>query len=109
MKEQFFALNTEKLVLTNNSPIVAVIALENSVITEALRIISKLRNQDIITILNEKNIPLSKLVPFYAEQGFTHLVIVGKKEVESGKVTIRNLATREQRLVNFNELDKFPL
>ncbi|MEM4147143.1 MAG: His/Gly/Thr/Pro-type tRNA ligase C-terminal domain-containing protein, partial [Metallosphaera sp.] len=47
---------------------------------------------------------LSKLISLYADQGYTHVIIIGKKELENEKVTVRNLKTREQRLVNISEL-----
>ncbi|MEM4047376.1 MAG: histidine--tRNA ligase [Metallosphaera sp.] len=84
--------------------LIAVITLDNLAIKKALEIASILRENGYVTTLNNKDLSLSKLISLYADQGYTHVIIIGKKELENEKVTVRNLKTREQRLVNISEL-----
>ncbi len=104
IERTMYALNKDGIKFDSNAPLVAVVALDRSVIPHALSIVSMLRDKGFITVLNNKEIPLSKLVPLYAEQGFTHLIIMGQKEITSGKVTVRNLVKREQITTDVKEL-----
>ncbi|BCS91953.1 histidine--tRNA ligase [Metallosphaera javensis (ex Sakai et al. 2022)] len=104
IERTMYAIDRDKMKLNPEVPVIAVVALDMSVIPHALTVVSMLRDRGFVTILNNKEISLSKLVPFYAEQGFTHLVIIGQKEVTSGKVTVRNLIKREQLSAELKEL-----
>lgn len=83
----------------NNNKKIVVIPLDYSVIDYSLSIIEKIRENNYICVLNTKNLSLSKLIPFYSEQGFQIAVIVGKKEKEEGSVTIRNLTNKTQETI----------
>jgi hypothetical protein len=39
---------------------------------------------------------VSKLIPDFLKEGYSHLVIIGNKEVEGGYVTVKDLRTRKQ-------------
>lgn len=47
---------------------------------------------------------LSKILPKLSEQGFTHAIIIGDREVRTGLVTIRDLTTRSQTEVSIDSL-----
>ncbi|QKQ99876.1 histidine--tRNA ligase [Metallosphaera tengchongensis] len=85
---------------------VVVVMLDNSVVDFGIKVSSLLRQEGLVSVLGVKDLSLSKLVPYYAEQGFTHMVIIGKREKEEGKVTIRNLSTRDQKSLKIDELTK---
>ena len=61
-----------------------------------VKIVDELRNNNYVVVLNLKCASVSKLIPLYAEQGFSHLIFIGKKELEERSLTIKNLRTKEQ-------------
>lgn len=106
-----FAIGVERTLLaigemkpSKPKVIVGAVLLEEAAMDYGLRIVSILREAGITTVLNVKEIPLSKLVPLHAEQGFTHLIIIGRREKESGKVTVRELQCKKQLELNVKEL-----
>ncbi|MGC9104842.1 MAG: histidine--tRNA ligase [Thermoprotei archaeon] len=44
---------------------------------------------------------ISKLIPDFLKEGYTHLVIVGLREVSGGFVTVKNLLTKQQYEIRY--------
>jgi len=61
-----------------------------------VKVVDELRKNNFVAVLNLRCTSVSKLIPLYAEQGFSHLIFIGKKELEEKSLTIKNLKTKEQ-------------
>jgi len=106
-----FAIGIERtaLVLDNLQkneiyPKISVIILSEDGLQYGVSIIDKLRSNNYVAVLNLKCSPVSKLIPLYAEEGFSHLIFIGKKELEEKTLTIKNLRTKEQIIVKEENL-----
>jgi len=106
-----FAIGIERtaLVLDNLQkneiyPKISVIILSEDGLQYGISIIDKLRSNNYVAVLNLKCSPVSKLIPLYAEEGFSHLIFIGKKELEEKTLTIKNLRTKEQIIVKEENL-----
>ena len=106
-----FAIGIERtaLVLDNLQkneiyPKIGVIILSEEGIRYGMKIVDKLRSNNYVTVLNLKCTPVSKLIPLYAEEGFSHLIFIGKKELEEKSLTIKNLRTKDQVIVKEENL-----
>lgn len=106
-----FAIGIERTTLVlnevkkeNKTPRFALILLDDGGLSYAMRIIELLRSNNFTVVFNLKSTSLSKLIPAYAEEGYTHLLIIGKKEYEERKITIKNLKTKDQITIDENKL-----
>ena len=84
--------------------ILSEISSEEEAIKYGLKIVDDLRSNNYVSVLNLKCTSISKLIPLYVEQGFSHLIFIGKKELEEKSVTIKNLRTKEQITVKEENL-----
>ena len=106
-----FAIGIERtaLVLDNLQkneiyPKISVIILSEDGLQYGIEIVDKLRSNNYVAVLNLKCTPVSKLIPLYAEEGFSHLIFIGKKELEEKSLTIKNLRTKEQIMLKEENL-----
>ncbi|AWR97244.1 histidine--tRNA ligase [Acidianus sulfidivorans JP7] len=83
---------------------IVVIPLDKSVIDYSIKITESIRSNNIECVFNTKDIPLSKLIPFYVEQGYNIAIIIGKKEKQSKNVTIRYLDSKAQESISEDSL-----
>ena len=82
-------------------------ASSEDIIKYGIKILDELRNNNYVAVLNLKYTSVSKLIPLYAEQGFSHLIFIGKKELEEKLLTIKNLRTKEQVTVKEENLIEY--
>ncbi|MBP1358265.1 MAG: histidine--tRNA ligase [Sulfolobus sp.] len=106
-----FAIGIERtsLIVTNLPkdeiyPKISVIIMTDSAIQYGIKIVDELRSNNFLAVLNLKSVPVSKLIPVYAEEDYSHLIFIGKKELEEKTVTIKNLKTKEQLIIKEDKL-----
>ncbi|BFH73359.1 histidine--tRNA ligase [Sulfurisphaera javensis] len=109
-----FAIGVERtaLVLDNlakkeNQPKIGVFVLSDNAISYAIKIIDMLRQNNYITTINLKSASVTKLIPSYAEEGYSFLIFIGKKEFEEKSVTLKNLRTKEQVTIKEDRLVEY--
>ena len=73
---------------------------------ESLKLATLLRQDGIRTEVYCRSTRLSAQIKYADTKGIPYAVILGSDELESGKVAIRNLASREQQIVPREELVK---
>lgn len=74
--------------------------------TNILNLISKLRDQNIPSIIYPDTDKLGKQIKYADNMGITYLAIIGPDEAKNNQIMLKNLKTTEQKLVNFDELIK---
>jgi histidyl-tRNA synthetase len=72
---------------------------EPALVNDAISVLSSLRNAGIRSELGPRGRGLSRHLEEAGSRGFTHAVIVGRKELESGTLTIRDLNERKEKRV----------
>lgn len=80
---------------------------DEGIISYGLKTLEKLRRLGLVTTLNLKEQSLSKLIPSYLEEGYSFLVIIGRKEFEERKVTIKNLENKTQVTVPESNIEDY--
>lgn len=83
---------------------VLVVPVEESIITEALKISFALRRSGIKAEMEIMRRGLSRSLSDASKKGITHVVIVGRKEIGEGKVILRNMRDKIQEEVIVEEL-----
>jgi len=83
---------------------VIVIGMSEDTIPSMFMVSRILRKEEYKVVINTKDQPLSKLLPYYASQGFKVAIIIGKQELEKNMITVRNLITRKQISVPLESL-----
>lgn len=68
--------------------------------TEALKLVSKLREKGIPSELYPENTKLKKQFTYAEKKGIPEIVFIGEAEIVNGSVTIKNLTTGEQRTLS---------
>ncbi len=107
-----FAIGVERTLLVTNltnlqeSNKIVMINLTDSekLLTYSVKVASLLRSEGYTVVLNMKNQPLSKLIPYYASQNFKIAIIIGGNEFEKKEVTLRNLITKTQVTTSIDRL-----
>jgi histidyl-tRNA synthetase len=70
---------------------------------EAWRIIAKLRSKGYSANISYKMGGLSKQLKEASTQNANKCIIIGEEELKDGKISIKNMTTGEQELVNYDE------
>ena len=86
--------------------IVTIIPIGQEAVPTALAIAHQLREEEIAAETEVMGRAVSRALQDADRRGADYAVILGPKELEQGKVTLRDMKTREQRLVNIEELGK---
>lgn len=68
--------------------------------TEALKLVSKLREKGIPAELYPENAKLKKQFTYAEKKGIPEIVFIGAAEIANGSVTIKNLTSGEQRTLS---------
>ena len=84
------ALERQGVTTASTSPRVAVIPL-NTEVDSVLPIVATLRDAGIATEIELRQRNLSKSMKWANNTGFTHTVVVGPKEIESGMISFRDM------------------
>lgn len=71
---------------------------------EALKITKKLRELEINTDVDLMERGISKNLDYANTKGIPWVVIVGEQEVEASKITLKNMETGDQEMVNIEEV-----
>lgn len=71
-----------------------------------LQLTSKLRNQNISSIVYPDNDKLGKQIKYAISLGIPYLAIIGTNESKNNQIMLKNLINTEQKLINFEELVK---
>ena len=77
---------------------------DDSVFSYAIVVANKLRNAGFIVDINISNRGLRSQLEYANKRNFKYVLIIGEKEKEAEKVTIRHMDERWQKLVSVNEL-----
>jgi len=99
------ALQTQKATLAGKvGKRVLVLAVNDSLKGEALKIAQTLRNLDVIVEFEIMGRKMGKALEDADKRQVDFAVIVGERELKEGAVVLRNLAKREQTIVSVKEL-----
>ena len=74
--------------------------------TNILNLVSKLRSQNISSIIYPDTDKLGKQIKYADNLGISYLAIIGTDEAKNNQIMLKNLKTTEQKLVSFEELIK---
>ena len=74
--------------------------------TNILDLVSKLRDQNISSVIYPDADKLGKQIKYADNMGIPYIAIIGTDEAKNNQITLKNLKTTEQKLVNFVELIK---
>ena len=73
---------------------------------EAMKILTKLREKGIAAELYPENAKLKKQFTYAEKKGIENLVFLGEQEIADGSITIKNLASGEQKTIKVEEFLK---
>lgn len=85
-------------------PKVLVIPIKNEFKKDAIRVAQILRNANIITDIDLKGKKLKKNLSYANSQNIDNVIMIGQQEVESGTVTLKKMAAKEQLTVSMDEI-----
>ena len=70
----------------------------------SMRIISKMRNNDIAVEIYPESAKMKKQMEYANRRGIPYVVIIGSEELQRGVATLKDMRSGEQREVSFEEL-----
>jgi histidyl-tRNA synthetase len=73
---------------------------------KAFEVSSMLRKAEVSTEIEVMGRGVSKALSDADRKGFTHAVLLGPEEAKTGKVVLRNMKKREQKIVEIKNLVK---
>ena len=73
---------------------------------EAMKVLTKLREKGIAAELYPENAKLKKQFTYAEKKGIENLVFLGEQEIADGSITIKNLASGEQKTIKVEEFLK---
>lgn len=73
---------------------------------ESLELVSKLRNQDIPSVIYPTPEKIGKQIKYADSLGIPYMAIIGTDEVKSKKIMLKNLITTKQELIGYDQLIK---
>ena len=91
------ALSLSQAAQTEASVLVAYT--EPALVNEAVAVLSSLRNAGVRSELGARGKGLSRQLEQAGSSGFSHAVIVGKKELETGTLTVKDLNLRKEKKI----------
>lgn len=74
--------------------------------SDILKLTSKLRYQNIASIVYPDNDKLGKQIKYALSLDIPYLAIIGTNEAKNNQITLKNLTTTDQKLVTFDDLIK---
>jgi histidyl-tRNA synthetase len=92
--------------LTTNRIQVIVIPVDQStpVLSKGLEIATRLRTKDVVAHLETVGRRLRSAITYAVQQGYTHAVIIGMKELTKNQVTLRDLKAKTQEILPLDRL-----
>ncbi|MCG2871444.1 MAG: histidine--tRNA ligase [Sulfolobales archaeon] len=92
LEKDVYSLNEK-----SNRAIILLLVQDTKTIQLGLQILELLHEVGVAANFSLKSsTSVSKLIPDFLKEGYSHLVIIGNKEVEEGYVTVKDLLTRKQ-------------
>jgi histidyl-tRNA synthetase len=91
---------------TNYSDVIYIIPIDEEVANYAIKIADKLRIDHLPSIIDYRFKNLKNQLSKANELGVLITIIIGKKETERNEVIIRNMATNEQKTINFKDTNE---
>lgn len=79
---------------------------DQNLTSQTLGLASDLRSAGINTAIYPDKDKIGKQIKYAESLNIPYLAILGQNEVDQGKITLKNLVTRDQKLVNLDELLK---
>ena len=83
-----------------------VLTIKEELRVKAMEISSALRQAGIVAELEVMGRKVSRALADADRRGVTHVVVVGPKEIEEGKVVLRDMQKREQKTVEIANVAK---
>lgn len=74
---------------------------------ESINLVSKLREKNISAIVYPTSEKIGKQIKYTLDLGIKFIAIIGPDEAKNNQIMLKNLETAEQKLVDFNELQKY--
>jgi len=97
------ALEVEKYQFSTPKIDVYVIPLNEDMTSKALEIVQKLRNQNISTDIDLLKRGIGRSIKYASSIDAEKVIIIGPKELEQDSITVRDMKSGEQKLVNIND------
>ncbi len=97
-------MNIDDLDVEEEGILIIPVKKDKELIKKSLIIADKLRKSGKIAELEIMGRKLRKALDYANSRGFKKVIIVGEKELNEGKVTVKDMITGEQRLVSIDEL-----
>ncbi|MFX0068256.1 MAG: histidine--tRNA ligase [Candidatus Hodarchaeota archaeon] len=85
---------------------VLVVPTSKDVYSHAARVVQELRRQNIPCELELMRRSLKRSLSFASNSNYDYVVIVGRREMEEGEITVKNLKTGDQKTVNIDMAHK---
>ncbi|ACX73153.1 histidyl-tRNA synthetase [Methanocaldococcus vulcanius M7] len=99
-------MNIDDLEIEEEKILVIPVKKDKELIKESLLIANKLRKAGKIVEFEIMGRKLRKALDYANSKGFKKVIIVGEKELNEGKITLKDMITGEQKLVDITDLDK---
>lgn len=106
-----FAIGIERTILAGRNyikipkkPKIIIFNINNKSFEFSIKIASILRKENYIVDIDTKGLTLTKAIPFYIEQGFNFMIIIGEREMQENKVTLRDLSNKSQSEIDMSKL-----
>ena len=101
------AMEEKKLFKTEKTNTKVYIApVSDSVLKDAITIAKKLIDMNIPTEFDVMKRSLSKELDYASAKGIPYVIVLGDKELKSGKLKLRNMKSGEEKEINLNDLEE---
>jgi len=100
--KELIKVNTKK---TKKKMMIAPLVLNQNSLKIVKKVLSKIRGFGIPAILDVSEKGLKRVLSYASSQGFTHVIIIGEKELAQNSITIKNLLTGNQTTIPIEQLN----
>ena len=97
-------LNIDDFEVEDNSILIIPIKKDKKLLKECLNIADKLRKMEKIVEVDLMNRKLNKALNYANTVGISKVIMIGEKELNEGKISIKDMETGEQKLVDLGDL-----
>jgi len=97
-------LNIDDFEVEDNSILIIPIRKDKKLLKECLNIADKLRKMEKIVEVDLMNRKLNKALNYANTVGISKVIMIGEKELNEGKISIKDMETGEQKLIDLGEL-----
>lgn len=84
-----------------------IIAVNDDVRSEVVKICSDLRNKGVVCDYDLMNRKMSKQLEYASSQKYPYVLIVGKKELEENKFVLKNMTNRKEEKIELKSINSF--